>query len=197
MISGNGTSKKDGDEGGRSERDHDPVAQRAAADAHDRFQHDRQHGRLQAEEQRLHRRHLAEPGVQPAQHHDRDEARQHEQGPGEQTAPGPVQQPADVHRELLCLRPRQQHAVVERVQEPALADPALLLDQDAVHQRDLPGRPAEAERRDLRPGAHRLAERDAVAGRYCRTIGDRRSSLDFPRTRVTPSMLDQREFATA
>ena len=75
-----------------------------------------------------------------------------------------MQQPADVHRELLRFRSRQQHAVVQRMQEPALADPALLLDQNAVHHRDLPGRPAEAERGDLRPDPYGLTERDVVTG---------------------------------
>jgi hypothetical protein len=54
-----------------------------------------------------------------------------------------VQQPADIGRELLRLRPRQQHAVIERVKKTLLADPAFLVDQDAVHHRDLPGGSAE------------------------------------------------------
>ena len=70
---------------------------------------------------------------------------------GDQAALGPVQQPADVDGELLRLRARQQHAVVERVKESRLADPALLLDQDAVHHRDLPGGPAEARERRSAP----------------------------------------------
>ena len=181
--------EENGDEGRGSEPDHDMVAERAPPDAHDRFQHDRQHRRLQAEEQRLDHRHLAEPGVEPAQHHDGDESRQHEQGPGDQATPGPVQQPADVYRELLRLRSRQQHAVVERVQEPAVADPALLLDQDAVHHGDLAGRPAEAERGDLRPHAHRFAERDAVAGRRLNVAFPASSSRDplsaFPGASLT------------
>ena len=47
-----------------------------------------------------------------------DDARQDEQNAGDEPAPGPVQQPADIDRELLRLGPRQQHAVVERMQEP-------------------------------------------------------------------------------
>ena len=70
---------------------------------------------------------------------------------GDDAARGPVQQPADIGGELLRLGAGQQHAVVERVQEPVLADPALLLDQDAVHDRDLPGRAAEGERGDAQP----------------------------------------------
>ena len=50
------------------------------------------------------------------------------------------------------------------MQEALLADPALLLDEDAVHHRDLPGRAAEAVERDARPGPQRLAERHACPG---------------------------------
>ena len=77
---------------------------------------------------------------------------------------GPVQQPADIGRELLRLRSRQQHAVVQRMQEPAFGDPVLLLDQDAVHHRDLPGRAAEAEHGDPQPDPEGFAEADAVTG---------------------------------
>ena len=56
-----------------------------------------------------------------------------------------MHEPADIGGELLRLGAGQQHAVVQRVQEPVLADPALLLDEDAVHDRDLAGRSAEAE----------------------------------------------------
>src|SRR3546814_13608353 len=63
---------------------------------------------------------------------------------------------------LLRFRAGQQHAIVERVEEPLLADPALLLDQDAMHHRYLARRSAEAEQRDPDPDAHRLANADAV-----------------------------------
>ena len=43
---------------------------------------------------------------------------------GDEPALGLVQQPADVDGELLRLGAGQEHAVVERVQEPRLADPA-------------------------------------------------------------------------
>ena len=75
-----------------------------------------------------------------------------------------MQQPADVDGELLRLGPGQQHAVVEGMQEPVLADPALLLDQDAVHHRDLAGGAAKGERGDPGPDAHRVAERNPVQG---------------------------------
>ena len=49
------------------------------------------------------------------------------------------------------------------MQEPALADPFLLVDDDAVHDRDLSGRAAKAERGHAQPHPERFAERDAVA----------------------------------
>ena len=80
-----------------------------------------------------------------------------------------MQQPADIGRKLLRLRPRQQHAIVQRMQEPALGDPVFFLDQDAVHHRDLPGRAAEAEHGDPKPDAESLTEADAVIVCLCGT----------------------------
>src|SRR5262249_27547679 len=59
--------------------------------------------------------------------------------------------PAHVRGELLRLGAREQHAETERVEIAALLDPFLLVDEDAVHQRDLARRPAEAEAADLEP----------------------------------------------
>jgi hypothetical protein len=44
--------------------------------------------------------------VDPRQRDQQDERRQHEQSAGQQSARRPMQQPADVGRELLCLGPR-------------------------------------------------------------------------------------------
>ena len=57
------------------------------------------------------------------------------------------------------------------MQEPVLADPALLLDQDPMHDGDLPGGAAERERRDARPDAHGLGERNAVLAAGLGTFG--------------------------
>ena len=141
---------------------HGVVLERAPADPQHGLDHDHQHGGLQAEEQPLHDRDLAEQHVDPAQRHDGEQARQHEQRAGQQPALGLVHQPADVGRELLRLGAGQQRAVVQRLQETLLADPLLLLDDDAVHDRDLPGRAAEGQRGDPRPYLHRLAERHAM-----------------------------------
>ena len=123
----------------------------------------RQHRRLQPEQQALHQRHVAEQQIDRRQRGDDDRAGKHEQQPGDQPAAHAVQQPAGIGRELHRLRSGQQHAVVQRMQEPRLVEPALLVDEDAVHQRDLAGRPAERQQPDPGKDARRLAERDRRA----------------------------------
>ncbi len=154
--------EEDRDEGRRREADHDAVLERPLADAHDRLEHHREHRRLQPEEQRRDDADLAPGGVDQAQGHDGDKPRQDEQRAGDEPALRLVQEPADIDRELLRLGAGQEHAIVERVQEPVLAEPALLLDEDAMHHGDLPGRPAEGERGDPRPHPYGLGEGDAV-----------------------------------
>ncbi len=65
--------------------------------------------------------------------------------PADQPAAGSVQQPPDVGRELLRFGARQQHAVAQCMQETLFADPALLVDQDAVHDGDLSGGAAKGQ----------------------------------------------------
>jgi hypothetical protein len=48
------------------------------------------------------------------------------------------------------------------VEEPGFSDPTLLIDQYAMHYRDLPHRAAKAQGRDTRPDANRFAERNAM-----------------------------------
>ena len=78
---------------------------------------------------------------------------------GHDAAERPVHEPADIGGELLRLRPRQQGAEPEPVQEAPLRDPAPLVHQDAVHHGDLPGRPAEGERRHPQPDWDGLGQR--------------------------------------
>ena len=83
-----------------------------------------------------------------------------------------MQQPAEIDGELLSLRSRQQHAVVQRVQKAWLVDPSLFVDDDPVHQRDLSGGPAKAEHADLQPSPERFGQRRVAAG------AGRRNSID-------------------
>ena len=159
MISGNGRSKKKiatnaADGNCHVERRH----QGSPRDANHGLRDDRDHGRLDAVEKGLDEGHVAEQRVDDRKHHQDDDARQDEQQACRQTAADAVHQPADVRRELLRLWAGEQHAVVQRVQKSTLADPFPALDDLAVHDRDLAGRPAEAVERDIRPRSQRLAE---------------------------------------
>ena len=162
MIGKRHVEKEDADEGRRRERDQCPVLERALADPDHRLDDDRQHRGLEAEEQRRDDRNVAPAGVDVAERHDRDDAGQDEQPARHDAAERAMHQPADVGGKLLRLGARQQHAVVEGVQKPLFGDPALLLDQDAMHHGDLAGGTAEAERRDAHPGPERLAQAHAM-----------------------------------
>jgi hypothetical protein len=84
-----------------------------------------------------------------------------------------VHQPADVDGELLRLGAGQEHAVVERVQEPFFGEPAAALDQLAVHDGDLARRAAETDEAELDPEAKRLGEGDTPPGSPGVTFGTR------------------------
>ncbi len=151
------------DECDRRERDHHPALERAFADANQGFDHDRENSRFEAEEQRDDDRDVAPAGVHVAERHDGNDAGNDEKPAGDDAAERAMHQPADIGRELLRLGARQQHAIVERMQEPLFRDPALLLDQNAMHDRDLSGGAPEAQGRDTKPGPERLAQRYCVA----------------------------------
>jgi hypothetical protein len=161
MMIRNG-EEEDADERGGGEPHHHVVLERALADPEHRLEHDRQHRGLETKEQRDDHRHLAIAGVDVAERHDGDDAGDDEQHAGHDAAERAVHQPADIGRELLRLRAGQQHAVVERMQEPLFRDPVLFLDDDPMHDRDLAGRPAEAQAGDPQPDAERLPQRHAV-----------------------------------
>ena len=56
-----------------------------------------------------------------------------------------MHQPADIGRKLLRLGAGEQHAEIQRMQKAALRDPFLIVDEHAMHQRDLSGGAAEAQ----------------------------------------------------
>src|SRR5262245_61321104 len=73
-----------------------------------------------------------------------------------------MQEPADISRKLLGFRTRQEHAVIQCVQESTFGYPVLLFDKNAMHHCNLSGRPAETENGDTQPNDERFAEGDAV-----------------------------------
>ena len=140
------------------------------------------------------REHAGEPGrvpehaVDPRGADQHDHGGQDEQQAGGDPAARAVQQPADVGGELLRLGAGEQHAVVERVQESRLVDPAAALDQFVVHDRDLARRAAET---DEARGASRSAglRRSSVrAGLAVLSVGDMISRLGPLASVVQPGL---------
>ncbi len=127
--------------------------------------HHGDHRRREAREHGRDQHGVARHDVDRREDEQGEHAGQDEQGARGQAAADAVEQPADVDRELLRLGTGQQHAVVQRVQEPALTDPAAPVDQLALHHGDLAGRAAEGLPGDREPRAQRRAERDQVRRR--------------------------------
>ena len=61
---------------------------------------------------------------------------------------------------MLRLGAGKQHAIVQCVQVSRLADPSFLVDEDAMHHRDLTGWAAETQQTDLQPDTDGIAERN-------------------------------------
>src|SRR6185503_11390442 len=162
----------------QGERPRHFVLERALPETDDRGGDDCEHGWLQSFEHGRNPFHVAVRHVKETQRPKDDGGRQHEERAGDDAAPGAVQQPAGVGRQLRRLRPGQQHAIVECVEEPLLADPAALFDQFSVEDGDLSGRPAEADESQLEPEAERLGKSGVtrVGGLHYETV---RTSLAF------------------
>ena len=133
------------------------ILERAPRDPHDRLGDQRDRGRLQAEERGRDQRHVAMQRVDEGQAQQQGHRRQDEAEPRDDAARNAVQAPAEPDRELQRLGARQQDAEIERIQVGALVDPAPLLDEFAMHDRDLRDRPAERDEPEPEPVAERLA----------------------------------------
>lgn len=147
--------KRHGEEEQRKEGEcrqghHDAVPQGPAADAEHGLNDNGQHGGLYAVEQAGENVGLLKQRIGRRQRQDDEEAGDDEQRASDDATLGAVQQPADIGRQLLGFRAGKQGAVVEGVEEPGFRNPALLLHQHLVHQRDLAGSPSfAAQRMDL------------------------------------------------
>ena len=84
-------------------------------------------------------------GIEHRQPQDDERAGQDEQQAGRQSAPKAVELPADPYGELLRLGSGKQVAEIQGVKILVFAHPSTLIDEFAMHQRDLPGRPPEAQ----------------------------------------------------
>ena len=110
---------------------------------------------------------IAARGIDQTEGHDSDKAGQDEKHTSDQAALGLMKKPADIDGELLCFRPRKEHAEVQSMQKSVLTDPLLFLDKDAMHQRDLTGRSAEGKKSDPSPYPHCFGKRNAVRWSRC------------------------------
>ncbi len=142
---------KTGEKSRRGDHDEASMPQNPAGKTPERRHHDGQDGRLDAKEDRGHRHRLLVADIQHAERQHDQRPGQDKQHTGDDTTPHPVQQPSEIDGELLRLRTRKQHAEIQRMQETPFADPFQLLNQQAVHYRDLPGRPTKTEQADFQP----------------------------------------------
>ena len=106
--------------------------------------------------------HIAPGDIDPGQSDEDKQRRQDKQASRDDSAPSPMQQPSDIGCELLRLRPGQQHAVVEGMQESSFTDPASAFHQLGVHDGDLPCRAAKTDEPQLQPEPERLPEADRL-----------------------------------
>lgn len=113
--------------------------------------HDGGHCGLDAVEEAGDQRHLAESDIHPRQDNQNQQRGQHEQHTGHNAAPSPMHQPADIRSQLLRLGARKHHAVIECMQEAPFGDPAPVLDQLLMHDRNLPGWTTKADETHLQP----------------------------------------------
>ena len=135
------------------------LASVAPAEADERVRDDADDGRREPGERPRDPPEIPVRHVHPRKAQEQEEARQDERDARDDATPDAVEQPADVRGELHRLRTRQQHAVAERVEVPALVDPPPALDELLMHQGDLPRGSAEVHESEPDPEAGRLAER--------------------------------------
>lgn len=108
-----------------------------------------QHRSLEAEQQSRHNINMPEGDIKRRQCQHDDRTGQHEQKPGQQAAAPAFHRPAGISRKLHGFRPRQQHAEIERMDQPLLIHPFLFIHENALQHGDLRRRAAEGQKPDL------------------------------------------------
>ena len=118
----------------------------------------REHGGLESVKDGRHRLQFAVGNIEPAQNPQDDRRRQDKEHTSDDSAPGAMQNPADVDRQLLRFGAGQQHAEIQGVKKLRFRNPFPALDQFLVHDRDLTGGTAETDEAQLQPEAQRFVE---------------------------------------
>ena len=155
---GKGALEEDGRESERRDGDHGRALERLTAYFDDGGCHDRHHGRLQSVEQGRNDQQISKGCIDVTEEEEDKNGGKNEQAPCNRTSSHPVQQPADVGRQLLRLRAGQNHAVVQGIEKPLIAHPFPLLHQFMVHDGNLSGRAAEVDETKLEPELERLGK---------------------------------------
>ncbi len=114
-----------------------------------RFKNHGENRSLEAEQQPGHDVDMPEGDIQRRQCKHDDSAGQHEQKPGQKAAAPALNRPTGIGRKLHGFRARQQHAEIERMDQPFLIHPFLFIHENALQHGDLRGRPAERQKPDL------------------------------------------------
>ena len=150
--------EENSDEGSGGDGEIVRAAQGAPRDAEKRLDDDHENRRLDAEKGGFHGRDLAVIGIGDAEPEHDQGARQYEKNAGGETAKRAVKPPADIGGELHRLGAGKEHAKIQSMQKALLSDPPSLLDEQAMHERDLTGRPAEGQDADPAPEGERFAK---------------------------------------
>ena len=150
--------EKDADEGQRSDAKQHFVFDRLRPDAPGCEQYDGDHGRPYPVKDALDQGEIAIGQIDCRQRREQHEGREKKQDAGHHSASDAVHQPGDVDGELGRFRTRQQHAIVECMEEALLGNPAPFFDQFLMHHGDLAGWAAEADEAEFQPVGKRLGQ---------------------------------------
>ena len=132
--------------------------QRLAGDPEQCMEDNCQHRTLDPVENRCGETCLAIGRINPGQQPDDQSTGNNKQQPGNQAPAQTMGQPADIGSKLHGFRPRQQHAEIQRVQKPVIGNPFAVLNDLAMHQRNLASRSAKGQQSDLRPDGKHLGK---------------------------------------
>ena len=139
-----------------------PPPQRTTGNSKQRLHNKNQHGALQPVENRKDEGDFTKNREQRRQDQHQKGTRQNKQQPCRKSTLGAIHQPAEIGCQLLRFRPRQERTEIQRMQKPAIADPAPLIDKFTMHQSDLARRATKGQTSDPRPDGDCIPKRRQV-----------------------------------
>ena len=137
------------------------ILQHVVADADDGAHDQRRHRSLHRREDGAPALELeAMPDVQPRQQHHQHESGQHEAQARHHAAPSATRQRAEIHAQLMCLRPGQHLVHRQHAVELVAVDPAFLIDQFLPDHADLRDRAAPRHRAEAQEAQKHPQQRE-------------------------------------